>query len=722
VSVSTPIAGYSALPGVIARAARGTRVVGFDVFDTLLRRRIEPESVKDLAARHLARLAAGGSGLTPLDAPGVPDWKLLREKRRLLEIDLGHHAEKNGDDHEFRLREMTMLWVDQCLTAEQRAEGEVGEGISRAVVAYELECEKAATLRAPAIGAVLEAAAGEGRRLIFVSDSYKSEDDVRSLLAHHGLSGHFARGYVSSSILRTKRSGRLFEHVLKEEGIQPAEMLFVGDNPYSDIESPAKHGIRTVRVRDRFEARRRARLRMLDDASRRNSYWRGDLCREIVETAAPPSERDSDCDHYRLGLLLAPGFVAFTRFLLEQSREKGLRRMFFLSREGYTFQRMYRRMARAMGLKDAPPAEYVVASRASTFLASIDRLDADEINRIWWQYNRQSLIQLLRNLGLPLETFVPLARKCGFEELVQPIPDLRTHEPLQNFIASPAVQREFTIHRDRARELLAEYLRSKGWFGAGGSAGDGGSDRIGLVDIGWKGSIQNNLFRAVRGMPGAPAIEGFYFGLARTHHDEHPRNAKLGFMADTATGDWTQECIFKNGPVFEMFSTAMHSSPEAYEVVERATGPRVRPVLKREESEEKNFSTHFASVRRGIRDYFDQVIRVMPLLDFSSAELRPHVLHQLRRYILYPTAAEARAFLAYSHVENFGVFKVSDYHFKGSWRTILAGGSPTGIPRRLLHELRQQLWPEAICRRSPLPLANLGFDLIETRRGMKYVP
>jgi hypothetical protein len=102
-------------------------------------------------------------------------------------------------------------------------------------------------------------------------------------------------------------------------------------------------------------------------------------------------------------------------------------------------------------------------------------------------------------------------------------------------------------------------------------------------------------------------------------------------------------------------------------------------------------------------------------------EMRPDFLDTLRRYILYPRRAEAKAFLEYTHVENFGIFQVTNYRWNGSWRKILKG-NPKGMPRRLLHELRQQIWPEAICKRSAVPFANLAYDLIDTRRAARYVP
>lgn len=699
------IAEYRGLRRAVARAARGRRTIGFDVFDTLLHRRVEPETVKDLVAKRMARLLAGVATHVPLTTPGIPDWRLLRERRRQLELDLGHEADRFGHDHEFRLRPMMRRWVEEC--------GHPGAspGLPDQLVTAELQFEHAATFPARGIVDVLEAASEAGqRRLIWVSDSYLDVADIWDLLRRHGLARHFEAGYASSSTLRTKRSGRLFEYVLRRELLQPHEFLFVGDNPHSDVASPRRLDIATVHVRDAIEARRRTRMQVLDRSAADNPFFVGAQVREIVETA-PRHLRESRCPHYRLGISLAPALLAFTLHILEEAQARDLRRLYFFAREGLTFLRMYRRLVRRLGIAhESPPAHYLGISRAATFLASMEALNCAELDRMWVQYSRQSIGRLALNLTLPLDEIRPAAERHGLADLESPIENPHTDTRFQAFIADADVQRCFVRRRDESRDLLRDYLRAKQFFDV---------PRVGIIDIGWKGSIQSNLFRSVRALPECPSIEGLYLGLAHPIADDDARSTRHGYLADTRRGDWLQDVVFKNGPAFEMVTTAPHGSTTGYR---RAAGGRVKPVIRMEDTESRNFRSHFASIFRGIEDYLREFLDAAPLIDASSADLRAHVLDQIRRYILYPTRAEARAFLQYSHVENFGVFKVSTYEFKGSWRDILTRGSPLGIPGRLIGTLRTQFWPEAMLRRWRIPGANFLYDLLETRRASRWVP
>ncbi len=705
---------FAALPRVAARGALGKRVVGFDVFDTLLRRRVEPEYVKDLVARELARRLA---------ALGIErGWHELRRQRRELELALGRESEAAGGDHEFRLRPMLADWIAPHVEAARAAP------LAAELAAFELRLEHAATFPTPGIRETLTALAARVERLVFVTDNYLDLDDIRSLLRRHGLERLFHAGYCSSNVLRTKRTGRLFEHVLASEQVDSAGFLFVGDNPHSDIAPARRLGIDTVLLHDAAEWQRRKRLHLLHEFNARSEFWRAALEDEIVRTGAaallpadgprgrpagarPALERRSD-PHRELGMMLAPIFLAFTRDILRQARELQLERLYFLSREGWLLMRLYRRIVRAAGLRDtAPPATYLAASRSATFLPSMHALNWPELERMWRQYANQSLRQMLRNLCLPQAELLPVAASCGLRNADEPIDEAHENDQLHAFLEHPDTQRVFTHHRDAARNALADYLRRKHFFA---------HHRVGFVDVGWKGSIQDNLIRAVRAAaPGGPDVHGLYLALVDTRDDPSARSYKHAYLADARRDDWPEQVIFRNGSIFEMFASAPHGVVTGY--IERRPGhpaARTTPAP----LERRNHRTVFRPVFEAIESYTRNYLAALPLLDAGPGELRPGLLDRLRRYVLYPTLPQARAFLAYSHVESFGVHGVTTYEFKGSWRQILFGGSPLGALHRLITSLERHIWAEAILRRSRIPLANFLYDLLQTRYAARQLP
>lgn len=690
-------AGFGTLGAVLEQRAAGKRVIAFDVFDTLLVRCVHPERIKDLTARRLARR------LNRMD-----DWPALRDARARLESEMGRENEAAGRDHEFALRDMLQRWI--ALGPAPNAE------LARELAAAELEFERCATRPAPHMHDVLAQLHASGRRLVFASDMYLAADDIRSLLRQHGLERYFAAGYVSSELGVTKRSGRLFEELLRRERIGPGELLFIGDNPHSDFDAPGRLGIAAVHLWDAAELARRTRLHLLDELAGRNPYWGPAVGEQAIQFAAErcggaarrPGRATSP--HEELGGLLAPVFLAFARYILEQCRVQQLDRLVFLSREGMTFMRLCRRLVRATGERAAlPPCSYAAVSRRATFLPSMARLDWPEIERIWRQYARQSLRLLLHNLSLPGDEFLPLAERCGLTDHDGPIESPAACVPLYRFLADADVQERFARHRDAARAMLRDHLAAKGLFDSG---------RVGLVDIGWRGSIQDNIVRALSNDPALPELHGLYVGLTGPG-DELPRSHKHAFLADARRGDWLEEVVFKNGPVFEMFSTAPHGAVEGYQRDPRRPGG-VRPIVRARESERRNLAGSFREVFRGMRAALDAALAVAPLLPTTSAAEKPWLVERLRRYILYPTRTEARAFLSYSHAENFGVQHDSTYEVKASLRHILAG-TPWGLPRRMIVALQREFWPEGFLARRGPPLANLAYDLLETRYGARNV-
>lgn len=485
------------------------------------------------------------------------------------------------------------------------------------------------------------------------------------------------------------------------------------------MSAPAGSSTMTQRLAARFAARAGS-----EDV---RNYWRGmDAILSVATGTAGP-----DDPHRELGRLLSIPFAAFAIHVLDESRRLGIDRLYFLAREGAAFMRICRRLARARG-EAMPSATYLGASRASTFLPSMRELSLDEIARVWYQYPRQSFSRLLRNLSLDAETFGAHARRRGVSDLGAPINNPLAHAGLARFLNDERVRADFTMARDRARDLLVEYLRDRGWFDA---------KFAGIVDVGWKGSMQSNLWRAA-----PPArLHGMYLALSPIVGDDSPGCSRAGFLADTRADDWAQDQVLLNGPVFEMFATARHGSVRGYERRPALGGRagRVRPVVEHHPEEAENFRGVFARVHQGIEEGIRAIeLAINPRLkrpgmsavdrapnsaprsatgwrDLSGVELRPAVLDLVRRYIVYPTRREADQFTSYSHVENFGVYETARYEFTESIGRLISSGPVASALQRIRDAVLRHLWPPGVVRRSGVPFANALLDAELTRRARR---
>jgi predicted HAD superfamily hydrolase len=89
----------------------------------------------------------------------------------------------------------------------------------------------------------LEGLRDAGARVVAVSDTYYSGEELRRLLRSHGAERAFDAVYASADFGATKKSGRLFPLVLEAEGVEPKDVLHLGDDRLADLDMPKAKGL-----------------------------------------------------------------------------------------------------------------------------------------------------------------------------------------------------------------------------------------------------------------------------------------------------------------------------------------------------------------------------------------------------------------------------------------------------------------------------------------------
>jgi HAD superfamily hydrolase (TIGR01549 family) len=206
----------------VAIAHPDVRVVSLDIFDTLVERpAVFPTDIffllNDIASQIAGRRHFDFSSSRP-----ACERRALRLKTR----DNQHH------------QEITFKEIYDQLARTHGLSEEQRQRLSQAEQDLEM---RLLAVREPG-RALYHAAVTAGKKVICISDMYYGTDFLRQILAQHGYSD-VAELYVSSEINKRKDSGQLFEHVLKMEGLQPHQLLHIGDNPLSDFKVPLSLGI-----------------------------------------------------------------------------------------------------------------------------------------------------------------------------------------------------------------------------------------------------------------------------------------------------------------------------------------------------------------------------------------------------------------------------------------------------------------------------------------------
>jgi hypothetical protein len=337
---------------------------------------------------------------------------------------------------------------------------------------------------------------------------------------------------------------------------------------------------------------------------------------------------------YRIGREeLGPPFALHARRVAAVVAEQGLGGLFFVAREGRLLEAVYERV-RPLGRE--PQSTYLYLSRLSTGLPAAFGLSDRQLRLGLAGRTPRSLRDVLRALGLEDDEMLQVARRAG-ADVDQPgaasAAALRFDRAFQRVVAERA-----SVARDRLRRYLAQ----EGFF----------SHRaVGLIDIGWGGTIQNNLLIAFAGDAELPRVFGVYLALGSDRWQSPvPPSWKEGVVTDHRWDhSLERRAIFYFQEIFEQAARAPHGTTLGY----REEGGRLVPMLKESGAgrrEEVRTNPLIAELQRGILDHAaDQRGRGAP----SESERRA-VQRGLARFVLRPSAAEVAALSALVHTDDRG--------------------------------------------------------------------
>ena len=194
----------------------------FDVFDTVLTRAVaDPKDVFLLMQRKLEN--------SSLSLPGkmIKDFKSIRVK-----CESG--ARRLSDKEDIKIDDIYRYMGDIY---------ELSQGQILFLQDLELKTEHDLTCPVSWTISEINKLRKAGTRVIFISDMYLPESNVKEMLARAGAYRDGDKMYISGKIGLTKASGNLFRYVLEREKCEPYQMCHCGNNLYSDVYVSSKMGI-----------------------------------------------------------------------------------------------------------------------------------------------------------------------------------------------------------------------------------------------------------------------------------------------------------------------------------------------------------------------------------------------------------------------------------------------------------------------------------------------
>ncbi|TYQ25962.1 hypothetical protein PseudUWO311_13530 [Pseudanabaena sp. UWO311] len=588
-----------------------TPIFSFDIFDTLLTRIVsEPTEIFKICGDRALQF-----GWINFSAQTFYEIRVNAEQRSRLFYEAG---EANLDE----------IYREIANTLEIEA-----ETIDK-LKNLELEVELEYLVAVPRAYQLIEQARRSHPNILFLSDMYLPESFLEGQLKYHGFWQEGDQLYVSSQERKSKGRGDLFLQVLKDLNLHPEDITHVGNNWQSDVTQPRSLGINSIYFNDANPNRYELILQKYTDATNGiTSLWAGisRYTRLNRETQTPKESIVRDI----AASVAAPILTAYTIWILQQAKAKQLARIYFLARDG----EMLLQIAKELAPKIYPEVElrYLYVSRQALRMPGLTK-----INKAFWEWMFDdttffTIDSLLARMCLDHQAAKPIFEPLGYpeaswqkdltaKERISLRSKLEQHQPLHTLVLQVA---------ERKREVLKAYLLQEKML-------DGKA--FGLVDVGWRGSLQLSLENAFE-MFGTRMPIGFYFALDKpTGGLKHKGEALAFFFNLNNSVGLRNDIDYRYVSAMEVFCAGCEGTTLEYTL--QADGSVV-PLLKHK-SNEPALGWGLKSFQQSVVDFVRLLVERSPAdfsFDTSPKLLREALDEMFLAFNNSPTQQEAEAFM-----------------------------------------------------------------------------
>ncbi len=630
-----------------------------------MRRDCHPECIKLATAQHLFL------GWTDQIKPEFSDGWILYKARLEAERTLAEQARTDGKDDEYEITQVLTNWAQTVFAST------VPVGLPTCLAEFELSVEIARSYADPEISLFLRS--HEAEKTLFLSDFYMSAEMLGRLLASKGLDTLVSEGLSSCDVGLNKRSGQLFRHIHSLHAVSPDQHIHIGDNEWSDVTSPRTLGVNALHyLPESAHVQRQARECLFSSRGALFEHLRGECSALAGNSGKSLSEKQAAA--LRLGAESAPLFIGFALWTAEQAILQNLDRLYFFTREGEFFHKVFCALfpqGRLFG-HDLPPTDILAVSRLSTFVPSMREVSIQEMSRIWSLFRVQSVSGLFATLCLDVGKFSVMLDTVGLKE-TDVISDPENSSELRRLFEIPAFAEAVNNTLASQADLLQSYLNQSGLKKG---------RRVGVVDIGWRGTIQDSLALLVPDVH----FQGMYLGLRRVINAQPANVSKAAYGPDENSSS-ELSALFTNFAAMELLCNSPHGSVVGYDTLEDGRTIPQRHVDQEENAAYGEFVGPFQEgVLLAAQHWQSYLVRYV----VSSNELHAMALNVWDKLRKAPVEGLVDVYLRTPQHDIFGygeIFKRSQYP---SLSTIILSPILASRRRQLIEFIRRVQWSEAI--------------------------
>lgn len=633
---------YSTLSSLISAAdllLPEVDVVSFDLFDTLLIRRVhDPDMVKRPIAQYIASLASR-HGI----ALGAERVQHLRDT---IEAAQRKETGEKFADHEA----CYPIFMEALLR--EIFDAQYSDELLSKVTEYELKMENSMLVPRHELVSWLKQCKRAGKRIFIISDMYLPGSHLEKLVEHAGFLEDVDEVLSSADTFLAKASGLGYSHVAEKFTLDTARWLHIGDNPISDGLRAGEAGLKPLIIHDYREDQRKSIIKRYCNYGLGKPFWRG---RALQQLMAPLEAENCGQDPLYIDgyNFIGPVIGIFLQRLASLCRKNRVGKIFFLSREGWTFQKYWEAAMEFIApAGDLPPHEYLYVSRmalagASCAVQGLTRTNADIA---FLPPGNRDFTDVCRIFSLDAESFRGHLDRYDLtpETCLSHIHDGYEQENRKRFEAlleDSEFQDEVRKQCQDSSIALQRYLEDVGFFSY---------ERVAVVDIGWLGTIQRFLFESIAHREDCPKCLGYLFGATRgVPFADDERNKLEGIIYDRDKFDLAASTLFYARDIFEEACRAPYPTLNGY----RPDGDGYKLEFRHTDDDigkaELEQDSYFAPLQRGILDSAARFGAASALLGYEYEDYKPWVNNLLVSRLAFARTKEIQRIRNRHHLDDF---------------------------------------------------------------------
>ena len=328
----------------------------------------------------------------------------------------------------------------------------------------------------------------KNKKILITSDMYLTKDVFDRIFNKIGVTYDYI--FISGENEKTKKTGLLFEHVLKTLDISCEEVVHIGDDIHNDIEMPRHYGIRSI-------------LRLTNDGikafylSSKRTIEENHLYNLFQNTY---KNQKTSISEFRIGYTVyGPFLYSYCKWINQVKKEMRMEHLFFLARDGFLIKKVYD----LIFPEEKAYTQYIYLNKnllrlpslagdmsVSKFILSLPPRKDYRWNELASHLFIEDIEELFRELHCKCKSFLS-SQTLSLVDIQKGKYDDQI-DVMLNFCRDKIVEQ---------RKYLDEYLNKLGFY----------NKKIGLVNNSMQGSVQKMLYNIAKDLGKTIDVYGLQF-------------------------------------------------------------------------------------------------------------------------------------------------------------------------------------------------------------------